>query len=78
MRPAWRACACRTYQTCNEFGFYQTCDPGTQCPFTSEPHLNSLRANTELCDIAFGIPPRKITTNIIRTNNFYGRASCGR
>merc|ERR1711871_991030 len=37
------------YQTCTEFGFYQTCDPGTGCPFTQKPHISNVESNFELC-----------------------------
>jgi serine protease 16 len=30
------------WQTCTEFAFYQTCDPSSQCPFTSTPWLDRL------------------------------------
>lgn len=60
------------WETCNEFAFYQTCDPGSDCPFTTMPHLNSLEANEVLCQIAFNITPAQIDTNVAATNEFYG------
>ena len=30
------------WQTCTEFGFYQTCEPGSGCPFTTAPFLSTL------------------------------------
>ena len=45
------------YQTCSEFGFYQTCDPDSACPFTRHPHLNNLHSYTQLCDKVFGRCP---------------------
>jgi serine protease 16 len=42
------------WQTCTEFGFYQTCDPNSACPFTSSPWLNNLSASLDICAMAFG------------------------
>lgn len=42
------------WQTCTQFGFYQTCDPDSQCPFMSEPHFSTLDANLADCATAFG------------------------
>ena len=38
------------YQTCKEFGFYQTCDPGTFCPFTTSPHVSTVESYLEICE----------------------------
>ncbi len=57
------------WQTCTEFGFYQTCDLDSRCPFTSAPHLNSLAASLDYCTMAFGdaitagVPPAVAATN---------------
>mmetsp|Transcript_40824 Transcript_40824/g.95387 ORF Transcript_40824/g.95387 Transcript_40824/m.95387 type:complete len:324 (+) Transcript_40824:307-1278(+) len=48
------------WQTCTEFAFYQTCDPGTRCPFTKSPHLNNLQSYFDQCEAAFGIKPKTI------------------
>lgn len=37
-------CECSLTRRCTEFGFYQTCDPGTKCPFVQLPHLNTLQS----------------------------------
>mmetsp|Transcript_39810 Transcript_39810/g.66777 ORF Transcript_39810/g.66777 Transcript_39810/m.66777 type:complete len:534 (-) Transcript_39810:120-1721(-) len=42
------------YQTCTEFGFYQTCDPDSQCPFTSAPWVSTLGSYYDQCQVAFG------------------------
>ena len=42
------------WQTCTEFGFYQTCDPDSSCPFTSSPWLNDLPSWAAVCRTAFG------------------------
>ena len=49
-----------TYQTCAEFGFYQTCDPGSQCPFISHPHLDDLQYSLDFCTLAFNITPDQV------------------
>merc|ERR1712159_509228 len=41
-----------TYQTCTEYGFYQTCDPGSGCIFTTSPHLNTLQSYLDQCKAA--------------------------
>jgi hypothetical protein len=58
------------YQTCSEFAFYQTCDPGSNCPFTQG--LNDLASNTNLCRIAYGITPDQIQKRVDWSNTFWG------
>jgi len=58
------------YQTCTEFGFYQTCDPETECVFCSKPHLNTLDSYYYLCRKAFGISG-DVTEERIRYSNLY-------
>jgi len=60
------------WQTCTEFGFYQTCDPGTQCPFTSDPHLSTVKFNTDLCEELFGITIDQVAFSINNTNERTG------
>jgi hypothetical protein len=46
-----------TWQTCTEYGFYQTCEPGSGCPFAQDvvgPAANSLQSYLDQCDAAFG------------------------
>jgi len=60
------------YQTCTEFGFYQTCEVGTDCFFTQGllvlPELDSF------CEAYWGITPSMIQESIDETNQFYGAA----
>ncbi len=49
-----------TYQTCAEFGFYQTCDPGSKCPFTKSPWRDTLQFSLDLCRLAFNILPAQV------------------
>jgi serine protease 16 len=60
------------YQTCAEFGFYQTCDPESRCPFTSAPHLNNLASYYELCSVAFNISGSEVERRVAQTNVVYG------
>ncbi|KAJ1484340.1 serine carboxypeptidase S28-domain-containing protein [Baffinella frigidus] len=65
------------YQTCAEFGFYQTCDPGTKCPFTTAPHLNSLQTYYDLCQLAFNISGGETEGRVAETNAVYGGTALG-
>ena len=56
------------YQTCAEFGYFQTSDSKKQ-PFGS---LISLDLYTKVCQEVFGITPDKVKANIQNTNNYYG------
>ena len=42
------------WQTCTEFGFYQTCVDGSRCPFIVVPNAQTLDFNTEVCAKVFG------------------------
>ncbi|XP_072247877.1 thymus-specific serine protease [Leuresthes tenuis] len=57
-----------TYQTCTEFGFYQTCED-TTCPFSG---MSTLQAQTELCAMVFGISQHSLAARIAFTNSYYG------
>ncbi|KAM8902571.1 thymus-specific serine protease isoform 3-T3 [Spinachia spinachia] len=57
-----------TYQTCNEFGFYQTCEEAS-CPFSG---LVTLRSQTELCRMLFGISQHSLPERVAFTNTYYG------
>merc|ERR1719506_72608 len=57
------------YQTCTEFGFYQTCEVGSECFYTQG--LDILSTQTSMCE-AFGVPVSKIQENIQYTNTYYG------
>lgn len=60
------------YQTCTEFGFYQTCDPGTKCPFTQTPWLNNVSSYYSLCDMAFEITAAEVEEKVQNSNLQYG------
>ncbi|CBN78040.1 conserved unknown protein [Ectocarpus siliculosus] len=58
------------YQTCTEFGFYQTCEVGTRCPFTQG--LHTLDLDLAMCEEAFGIRAEEVREQVRLTNLFYG------
>ncbi|XP_071327989.1 thymus-specific serine protease [Trachinotus anak] len=57
-----------TYQTCTEFGFYQTCEDAT-CPFSG---MMTLQVDTQLCPLLFGISQHSLPARIAFTNTYYG------
>ncbi|CAE7219120.1 Prss16 [Symbiodinium sp. CCMP2456] len=57
------------YQTCTEFGWYQTCTKGSNCPWTQG--YNTAEWNLKPCQLLFGISPEQVQENIRKTNEFY-------
>jgi serine protease 16 len=58
------------YQTCNEFGFYQTCQDDTKCPYSRGYHL--VDRDLEFCQKVFGIDPDDVAKSVQSTLDFYG------
>jgi hypothetical protein len=58
------------YQTCTEFGFYQTCPADSNCPYANGYH--NVDRDLELCQEAFGISPDDVPTSIQSTLEYYG------
>jgi len=58
------------YQTCTEFGFYQTCEVGSKC-FYAQGYV-TLDAMDSFCKDEFGIEQAQIAASIDDTNAFYG------
>jgi len=58
------------WQTCAEFGFYQTCEEGSKCIFTQG--LSTLDTEMEFCEKSFGIPKSIVADNIAYSNEYYG------
>jgi len=58
------------YQTCTEFAFYQTCEVGSQCPFTQG--LIQLDDFLSECRDSWGISEDKVIDNVVYTNMYYG------
>jgi len=59
------------WQTCTEFGFYQTC--GDDCPFAS--HFHSVDMDLELCNRLFNITSDAVYDNVQATLDHYGGKS---
>uniref|UniRef100_A0A672GTN3 Serine protease 16 n=1 Tax=Salarias fasciatus TaxID=181472 RepID=A0A672GTN3_SALFA len=57
-----------TYQTCTEFGFYQTCEDAA-CPFSG---MITLQAQIQLCAAVFAISQHSLPSRIAFTNSYYG------
>ena len=58
------------WQTCTEFGFYQTCEFNSTCPFQHGYH--TIELDLEICEKAFGISPLAVKENIRETLLYYG------
>jgi len=58
------------YQTCTEFGFYQTCDNGSKCMYTQG--LDLLRDQIAFCQTEFDISPDAVVQNVNNSNAYYG------
>ena len=58
------------WQTCTEFGFYQTCEVGTRCPFARG--YVGLDDEIGMCEAAFGVGRRVVADNVAFSNAFYG------
>ncbi|KAM4628161.1 thymus-specific serine protease [Polymixia lowei] len=56
------------YQTCTEFGYYQTCEVAS-CPFS---RMLTLQAQTKLCSMLFHISQQSLPAHIAFTNSYYG------
>jgi serine protease 16 len=57
------------YQTCTQFGYYQTCDNQTRCVFS---HRMSLAPNLEICRAVYGITPKTVYDLVDFSNAYYG------
>jgi serine protease 16 len=61
------------WQTCTEFGFYQTCEAGSGCFYTQG--LADLTSEMSFCEEVFGISRAAVEANIIYSNAYYGADS---
>jgi len=68
--PGWAGANLWLWQTCTEFGFYQTCEKGTRCFFTQG--LADLASEMDFCSSDFGIPPETVAANVDFSNTYYG------
>lgn len=58
------------WQTCTEFGFYQTCQVNTTCPYGRGFHGPD--ADLEICSAAFGVSPEAVRQNVQDSLDYYG------
>eukprot|EP00985_Skeletonema_marinoi_P016597 scaffold8949_cov126-Skeletonema_marinoi.AAC.14 len=58
------------YQTCTEFGFYQTCEDNSNCPYARGHH--NVDMDFEICEKSFGIDAKKVKASIESTREYYG------
>jgi len=61
------------YQTCTEWGFYQTCNVGSDCPYTQG--LHTIHVDEDICHAAFGVTPKELKAQIAFTEAMYGGAN---
>ena len=64
------------FQTCNEFGFYQTCEKGSRC-FYAQGYTGFSGSAAEhkpnaFCQTAFDISEAATNRSIVESNQFYG------
>lgn len=61
------------YQTCTEFGFYQTCEVGSDCFFSQGlvSFDNDNHHPNDFCSEVFNISTRETSASIKRTNDHY-------
>eukprot|EP00049_Salpingoeca_infusionum_P005225 m.89520 g.89520 ORF g.89520 m.89520 type:complete len:500 (+) comp12897_c0_seq1:211-1710(+) len=61
------------YQVCTEFGFFQTCEVGSQCFFAQG--YATLESQMAMCPAEFQIPETKVKENIAYSDVYYGGLS---
>jgi thymus-specific serine protease len=58
------------WQTCTEFGFYQTCQLDSDCPFGRGWH--NVSQDLEICNYAFGVHESHVIKAVQETLAYYG------
>ena len=58
------------WQTCTEFGFYQTCEENSDCPYGKGHHQLSM--DLEICERVFGVAKNSVWRNVQQSNEQYG------
>jgi thymus-specific serine protease len=59
------------WQTCTEFGFFQTCEKSSNCPFGRGYHTLA-DEEFQVCRYAFGIEDNEVKDSIEQTKEYYG------
>src|SRR4051794_214482 len=57
-----------TWQTCNEFAYFQSCDDAP-CMFSK---LETLQFYLDLCQSVYGVSAATVAANVAATNLYYG------
>ena len=65
------------WQTCTEFGFYQTCplNHNKACPFARGWHV--VTQDLQLCQVAFGLTAFQVQAAVQETRDYYGGREFG-
>lgn len=58
------------WQTCTEFGYYQTCEEDSLCPFGRG--LHTIEMDFEICRVAYNLTQNDVVQNIATTVDWYG------
>ena len=58
------------WQTCTEFGYYQTCEKDSLCPFGRG--LHPIEMDFEICRVAYNLTKSDVEQNIANTVDWYG------
>ena len=58
------------WQTCNEFGFYQTCEIDSHCPFAKGYHNKN--QDLDICQKAVDVSPEQVAKNVRDSRALYG------
>lgn len=58
------------YQTCSQFGYFQTCEANTSCVYSTL--LADLPHYLDICLDVFGIPGKRVYQGVAFTNSDYG------
>ena len=58
------------WQTCTEFGYYQTCEEDSLCPFGRGYH--TIDMDYEICRVAYNLTQQDVERNIANTIEHYG------
>lgn len=59
-----------TYQTCSQFGYYQTCDTNTTCPFSR--YMDLADSDLQLCQKVFKINLQDVYNYVQFSDDYYG------
>lgn len=58
------------WQTCTEFGFYQTCKEHSRCPYGKGYH--NINSDLEICRFAYGISKEEVYESVRQSLEYYG------